>query len=335
MKVSPFVPGISPPMPLNSTLTVFGKRRSGKSVWLRWLVFEYLRPLIPYYYAYTYTKHNSFLEAFMPSAYVFTDFKSETLRALMDKQKEAVLLYLKHFDDEKFKDRINPRIAVFWDDYNGKDVTFNDTLKDYYYTGRHYQTFNIFNAQYVKLVPPAVRSNTDYAILFNTDYMGNLEEYHHSYAGKMDKHAFYTMFRKYTEEVPYGFLCINNDPNIPYDEKFFSGVASELPVDLDHVVGCALAWKGNIKQLKEIADGSMQKRLDRIKNISNPEGDLKIEDDSSSLKSGVWDTSEYRPYSVGEEAERAVAPRPRLHDPLVRRFIQSPFHRPSLFKSTR
>lgn len=305
-------------------MTVYGKRRSGKSVFLRWFAFLYLREFVPFFYAFTYTKHNSFLESFMPSNYVSTEFSPERLDAIMDRQKKGVKMYLDSFGNEgKYKDRINPRVAVFWDDYNGKDIVFNDALKNYYYTGRHYQTFNIFNAQYVKMTPPAIRTNTDYAVLFNNDSLANIEEYWSSFAGKMDKYAFFHLMRKYTEEVPHGFLVIDNDPNKCYDEKFFYGVAEEIPCDIDHICCCEEAWRKNYKQLVEIATGKMAEKLELISQISNPEGNLKIQDDSPSLKSGVWDPAQYRPYLDRKEGPRPVEDDTGLHSGELRRFVQS------------
>lgn len=312
---------------MNSTMTVFGKRRSGKSVFLRWFSYHALRPFIPYFYAFTYTKHNSFMESFMPSDFIYEDFSPDALKSIMKRQKAGIKIYLDHFEDEKYKDRINPRVAVFWDDYNGKDVTFNDTLKDYYYTGRHYQTFNIFNAQYVKLTPPAIRSNTDYAVLFNTDFQGNLEEYWKSYAGKMDKYQFYNLMREHTEMVPHGFLVIDNDPNVDYNHKFFAGVAEEIPCDIDNICCCSHAWKSNEKQLIEIANGKMARRLELISQISKTEGNLLVEDDSPSLKSGIWDTTQYRPYLDSEEESRRLGDDTKLHDDVLRRFVKSPLCR--------
>lgn len=98
-----------------------------------------LREHIPYFFAFTYTKHNSFLEAFMPSHYVFTEFTPEYLDQIMKRQKKAIEEYLKMVplrEADPNAEILNPRVAVFWDDYNGRDIQFNDKLNDYYYTGR-------------------------------------------------------------------------------------------------------------------------------------------------------------------------------------------------------
>lgn len=257
----PFILGEQPEMPLFVTITIYGKRRSGKSFFLRYL-FDFYRDQFPWVWVFTYTKHNKFFEAFIPSKFVIKSFSASALLKIMDRQTQALKIALK--EDKKF----NPRAAIIWDDYNGTDVKYNEVLDNYYFTGRHYLTMNIFCAQYVKLTPPAIRSNTDYAVLFNTDYLNALEEYWKDFAGKMPKDAFYAMFRQYTELTEHGFLVIDNDPNQPYDNKFFYGKADEVPNNIRHIACCREAWEDNKEQYEEIKDGTIQKEIDIISNLS-------------------------------------------------------------------
>lgn len=129
-----FIPGVQPPIPLNSTMSVYGKRRSGKSVFLRWFVDRYIKYYIPWYYCFTHTKHNMFFEGFMPAKFVIPQFSAFVLQTIMDGQALAIKTFLAQPEDHP--NPFNPRVCVFWDDYNGKDIVFNDKLKDYYYTGR-------------------------------------------------------------------------------------------------------------------------------------------------------------------------------------------------------
>lgn len=115
-------------------MSVYGKRRSGKSVFLRWFAFHALREWIPWYFCFTHTKHNMFFEGFMPSRYVIPRFSAGILGDIMELQEKKIKLFLDQPPDHP--NPLNPRVCVFWDDYNGRDITFNDALKDYYYTGR-------------------------------------------------------------------------------------------------------------------------------------------------------------------------------------------------------
>lgn len=123
--------------------------------------------------------------------------------------------------------------------------------------------------QYVKLTPPAVRTNTDLAILFNSDHKDSIKSYQESFAGKLDPILFEMMFRKYCEDVEHGFLAIHNDPNIPASKKYFYGKAEEVPVGRESIVGCAPYWKDNEKQLKDIQDGTIVRKLARLKALSD------------------------------------------------------------------
>ena len=141
-------------------------------------------------------------------------------------------------------------------------------------------------------------------MLFNTDSEDNLKTFHENFAGKMDYYAFVNLFRESVEKVPHGFMVIDNDPKVSYDEKFYFGVAEEMPFDIDHIIGCKEMWKESVKQLEKIADGGLQKRMERISKISKPgdpansfdrkpKKDELLLDDVASRKRPIWDTSDY------------------------------------------
>lgn len=165
--------------------------------------------------------------------------------------------------------------------------------------------FNVFNAQYPKLTPPAIRTNTDYAVLFNTDSTDNLKTFHENFAGKMDYYAFVNLFREKVEKVKHGFMVIDNDPKVSYDKKFFFGVAEEMPFDLDHIIGCEEMWKDSEKQLHQIADGKLASDMERISKICKPgenafdkkkKGGKEKEElfhDMAGRQRPTWDTSDF------------------------------------------
>lgn len=242
-----FIPGTSPDISLFSTVTVYGKRKSGKSVWVKWFLQAY-KEYIPWFWVFTLTQLNSFYESFIPEKFIIPEFDADALLRIMERQtvaRKAAELTL---------GKVNPRACVIWDDYNGSDIKYNSTLARYYYTGRHYMTLNIFAAQHITLTPPPIRSNTDLVILFNTDYADSLEHYWRDFAGKMHKEMFYKLFNEATSD-PHSFLAINNDPNVEWDKKFYVGKAEVLDEGPEWIVGCWEMWKENEKQLKEIFQG--------------------------------------------------------------------------------
>lgn len=259
--VNKFIPGVAPELKKFFTCTVYGKRRSGKSVFGKWFL-QAFRHEIPWAWAFTFTKFNSHYLSFLPSKFVFEGFNSGLLEDIMDRQRKAVKLYLK-----KPKE-VNPCALVIWDDLNGHEIKYNPVLRNYYFTGRHYATLNLFMTQHVTETPPAIRSNTDLAVLFNTDYADSLTHYYNDFAGKMSRSVFNEIFLKHTREAHH-FLAIVNDPNCPMEKKFYTGIADELPATQDFILGCQEYWKDSQKQLRKICEGEFQENADLLKELSN------------------------------------------------------------------
>lgn len=53
-----FIPGVQPVIDLLSTITVYGKRRTGKSVWVKW-VLQYYKQYFPWLWVFTKTRQNN------------------------------------------------------------------------------------------------------------------------------------------------------------------------------------------------------------------------------------------------------------------------------------
>lgn len=127
------------------------------------------------------------------------------------------------------------------------------------------------------MTPPAIRSNTELAVVFNTDYKDSMDDYRSDFAGKLPKDQWLWMFREYCEKVKHGFLAIVADA--PYEEKFYYGKADVLPITFDHVFGCKEFWKGGEKQLRSIADGSMQEKYDMLAKLGDPPEEVEERDE--------------------------------------------------------
>lgn len=257
----PFIPGVQPEIPLNGTTSIYGRRRSGKSELLKWLIDGSVKPDIPWWWVFSKTKHNSFWSANVPDRYIIGEFDGSWLNRIKERQVRALDAYT----SGKIE---NPRAGIIIDDYNGKDIRYNSDLEDFYYTGRHFAVPTFFNAQYLKLTPPAIRSNTELAIVFNTDYKDSIDDYRKDFAGKLPTDEWLNMFREKCEKVKHGFLAIVTDA--PYEKKFYYGKADVLPINENHIFGSREFWKGSEKQLRSIADGSMQIKYDMLAKLGKP-----------------------------------------------------------------
>jgi len=184
--VNEFVPGQFPQIKLNSTITVYGKRGTGKSFFVRWFMDSY-KDYFPWGWVFTKTKHNDQYQIMMPDKYIIKDFSCDILEKIMKRQLAARAHYEKQDDSEE---PFNPLAYVIWDDYMGDDIKFNAKLYEYYCLGRHYGTMNFYCAQHRAITPPVIRQNTDLAILFNSDAHQHLEGLAEDFAGKYPKKVY-------------------------------------------------------------------------------------------------------------------------------------------------
>lgn len=245
-----------PIMPPNCTISVYGKRGTGKSFWVRWHLYNH-RDIFPWGWVFTKTKNNRFYESFIPKEKILGPYTPYNLNKIIERQLSMQSAYLKFGD-------INPLAFVVWDDALGDEVKYDNTLATYYFNSRHFHTHNIMTAQHVTGTPPPVRQNTDYAVMFKNFYSKALEHLNDDFSREKDKELFMRDLDKYTNDN--NFLMINNDPNVGIENYRYYGKAEEPPA---FVMGCEQYWRNSLDQYDDIFTGKIQEKMDRIKDMSD------------------------------------------------------------------
>ena len=255
----PFLIGQDPEIKVNSTVTIFGRRGTGKSFWVRWFMYHY-KSIIPWVYCFTKTKFNNFYANHMPEKFIIQGYQKDKLKKIWDNQKNAMGLYAEGKE-------LNPVIAVIWDDCMDDKIKYDDTLREYYYESRHVGSMNIMCCQWVTNVGPGVRANTDYIVILKCEFARQLEELWKDYAPRTNKEQFYQMVDRYTKDD--GFLFVVNDPRAPENNVWYYGKAEEVPREgWDAVWGSKEFWKDSERQLKLVLDGSLARKQDRLAEIA-------------------------------------------------------------------
>ena len=249
-------------MNLFANISVYGKKKTGKTVFVNWLL-RHMQPFYPWLYVFTKTKHNLTYSRRVPNKFIFPGYSNEILELIVNRQQKASQLF---FEDNN----INPRIIVIWDDCLGHELLWNQYLNNYYYISRHLLGANIMTAQHVQATPPSIRTNTDYGVLFNTDYGNSVEELWRNFACKMPKDLFAQILQ--TKCTDYGFLVVDNDPNLTYAEKFYVGKAEII--EEEFVMGCEEFWRGSEKQLREVLSGDLKRKMDLISELNDQKSKL-------------------------------------------------------------
>lgn len=73
------------------------------------------------------------------------------------------------------------------------------------------------------------------------------------------------MMERYLSD--HGFIAIDNQAGVSYDNKFFAGKAEELEAEVKHIMGAKQAWKGHEKQLESLMTGKYKKRADNLSKL--------------------------------------------------------------------
>jgi hypothetical protein len=133
-KLREFRPGVEPDISLFTTISIYGKRKSGKSVFIKWFLQAY-KEYFPWYWVFTLTQLNSFYESFVAKNFIIPEFDAEMMEQIMQRQTVARAKAEEQIQ-HKERSKINPRACIIWDDYNGDDIRYNKILASYYYTGR-------------------------------------------------------------------------------------------------------------------------------------------------------------------------------------------------------
>jgi hypothetical protein len=118
---------------LNQIILLVGKRRTGKSWWIRDYLYTY-RNYFPYGFIFTKTKSNGWYQTFFPSFFIFNDYDEDLILRLIKLQEQRAAI-----------NGLNRNIFFLFDDFAAEQmvrylVTFN-RLAMY---GRHWNITCLF-----------------------------------------------------------------------------------------------------------------------------------------------------------------------------------------------
>tara|TARA_B110000285_G_scaffold235237_1_gene315732 strand:+ start:4228 stop:5043 length:816 start_codon:yes stop_codon:yes gene_type:complete len=193
-----------------------GRRRTGKSYCLKDLLFR--NRDIPFGTVISATEDASpFFEDFVPKSYIFTEFKEEIVKDIINRQKKI----LKTVQTQKLTN-VDPRVFIVLDDCLYDDSwSRTKAIRNIFMNGRHYKILFCLTMQYPLGVPPALRSNIDYTIIMREPYISNRKKIYENYAGMFPD---FSMFCQVMDSLQqYECLILNNnaDSNKLKDQVFW------------------------------------------------------------------------------------------------------------------
>jgi len=190
------------------TIAMIAKRATGKSFLTREIMFQ--KRNISTAVAISRTeKLNNFYSEFIPDSYIYSEYTSDILTRIYDRQarmnednKNRVKEGKNHKDDS---------LMLIMDDCMSSKGTWlkDPNILELFFNGRHHHISFILTMQYSVGIPPEMRSNFDYIFLLAEDTYSNQKRLYEHYAGMFPTFdIFRQVFADITEN--YGILVINN-----------------------------------------------------------------------------------------------------------------------------
>eukprot|EP00741_Cyanophora_paradoxa_P012016 tig00020572_g11611.t1 len=151
----------------DATVVCVGKRRTGKSFFLRDLMFN-LSGTFPGGIVISQTDRlNGYWKQYIPQRFIWPKYNPGVLFHLFRRQ-QAIMQHNKSEDVLAGKeDPVDPRFFVLLDDViSDARLRYDEALNELFVAGRHYKIMTLITTQYAKGINPVLRSNTDLAVIF-------------------------------------------------------------------------------------------------------------------------------------------------------------------------
>lgn len=138
-----------------------GSRRTGKSIFLKWLLYHY-KDTFELAVVMSETPHNGFWQPIVSNQYVHNGWDPFLVEKLIDEQKKEIE---KEKKDKHFKAR---RVLVVLDDIVGdrRHIHEDSTLNRLAVEGRHFKIYICLTTQEPHAIGTALRNNCDLAVIF-------------------------------------------------------------------------------------------------------------------------------------------------------------------------
>ena len=175
-----------------------GKRGSGKSRLLADILF-YKRH-IPSGVVFSASEGgNKFFSNFLPESYIYDRFDGDVLAKVFNHQKAK---------KERMGDKCPPIFIILDDVAYDKTVFKDKTLVEVFLNSRHFHVLLMMTLQWVTLLPPVMRANTDYIFLMQDNQWGSCKRLYEQFGGVFSKLGeFRTAMDKLTAN--YGVMVID------------------------------------------------------------------------------------------------------------------------------
>lgn len=189
----------------NGTMACIGKRRSGKSVLIKDIMWH--KRHLPVGVAMSPTeKANRFFRDFMPEVCIYDDFNLEAIESILTRQQR-----IKEAEEKGDTKGLPKNTSAFivaddcmYDKKNWKSLA----IRNCFMNGRHWSLFFLFSMQYCVDISPDLRTNLDYVFVFRESVTEQKEKLYKYFFGMFEnKKEFIKVFDQ--TATGFDFMCLD------------------------------------------------------------------------------------------------------------------------------
>jgi len=205
-------------VPQYFSMVLNGVRRSGKSRILDWMINKMgckNHPSFKFdevYLLSSTTGQQDDVFNFVDDEHIIDELSDDKIRAVLDKREKIFMQYKEN--PERYEQPVNCLVIVddLLTDKNNKNIFYSKPISEMYFKGRHLGLSVVILTQYLKSLPPLIRSNTDICICFRDLRKSNRDTIISEYMLYSDDREKEKEARKLLEDLTserYSAVCIN------------------------------------------------------------------------------------------------------------------------------
>ncbi len=226
------------------TIIVLGKRRSGKTCFIKSLCGSYLRPFFPRVVVFTKTSFAGEYSKFIPDAHIVKGLDEKVLLNYFNIQKAYKEL------QRQGKFHGNMSLLIIVDDCLSDGIKYKKLIDEAFFEGRHLDICFIISSQDMKGISPACTGNADLSVVFNVRSERDKEAVKAKFCDFFkNEDDMEGLTNQITHKKWHVMAIDQSEPSVDPRFTIFCGRA---PVAPPFVMGCKAWWRHNEKQLLAI-----------------------------------------------------------------------------------
>jgi hypothetical protein len=253
----------------DATILIIGRRRSGKSVLLRDIFYHHQE--IPQAIVFSSSESASpFFSKFIPDSFIYSKYAPDKVKRVINRQAIILKESKKKGIGNEGKTAKN-NVSIVLDDmmHEANVWSKDETIKDIFFNGRHYNIFFILSLQYSMGITPGLRGNLDYVFVFNEPSKKNRIKIYEDYASIFPD---FKIFCNVLEQCTTDFGCLVLKTTVPFTVSWYRADMHE-----DFKVGKNTMWEYHKKNYNKSHDSNdtlnqkelleLQKKYKNTKNL--------------------------------------------------------------------